>query len=324
MTTITTGNTVGLTDQEHRNQTAAMLPPAALPLEVRGGVHSGLDLTKTTGMGFSISPGRALVQPAAPSAGPYVVTVTTAETLEFAPGDATRKRIDLIAVKVDETPGNENPGSVVIIQGSYPTSGEPVAPAVPAGHELLYSVPIAVNMSAGNGGWTVGSQTDKRRQLSMLGGIIPVNSVNERNALDAYNGMCVMRLDFGGSIDRFVNGSWRGNSDWVNCTMNPGWRPTVAGVGVELKARMIADGLLGEVSGELVLDQPYSDPVEGWVMGILPPWIKPVNGSFILGTSDGYTRAQVFYLRFNGEVAIGPAPRGRVMQFHGIFPIAQD
>lgn len=323
MTTITTGSSVGLTDQEHRNQTAAMLPPSALALSVRGGVHSGLNLTKTTGMGFTISPGRAIVAPAVPSAGPYVVSVVTAVTLEFAPGDSTRKRIDLITLKVDETAGAANPGSVVIIQGAYPAAGEPVVPTTPPGHEALYRVPIAVNMSAGNGGWTAGTQTDLRKQLAMLGGIIPVNSINERNALDEYEGMCVMRLDMGGSIDRFVGGAWRGNTNWEPVPMNPGWRPSVPNVGVELKVRVLADGLLGEVSGELVLDQPYGDPVEGWSMGIIPPHIRPVNGSFILGTSDSYTRAQVFYINADGNVRIGPFPRGRVMQFHGIFPLAQ-
>jgi hypothetical protein len=61
-------------------------------------------------------------------------------------------------------------------------------------------------------------------------------------------------------------------------------------------------------------------------MGTLPPHIRPIqNGSpFILGTSDGYTRAQVFYIRNDGGVAVGPYPKGRVMQFHGIFPLAQD
>lgn len=321
MTLITTGNTVSLTDQEHRNQTATLLPPATLPLEVRGGVHSGLNLTKTAGMGFSISPGRAVVVPDSPSAGPYVVTVTAAETLTFEPGDPTRNRIDVIAIKVDETAGTENPGTLVIIKGAYPTSGAAQRPAIPVAHEPLFAVPINANVSAGNGGWTVGTEIDLRRQLATLGGIIPVNSIEERNAIAPYNGLSVMRLDLGGSIDRYVKGKWKGNSDWVDCPMMPGWRPTVANVGVQLRARVIADGLLGEVSGELILPEPYGVPVEGWTMGTLPDWIKPVNGSFILGTSDGYRRAQVFYLRGTGEVMIGPYPIGRVMQFHGIFPI---
>lgn len=321
MTLITTGNSVSLTDQEHRNQTAAVLPPATLPLEVRGGVHSGLDISKTSGMGFSISPGRAVIVPASPSTGPYVVTVTAAETLTFEAGDATRNRIDVVAIKVNETPGTANPGSVVIIKGAYPASGPALRPAVPVAHEPLFAVPINANVSAGSGGWTLGTETDLRRQLSMLGGIIPVNSIVERDAIDPYNGLCVMRLDLGGSIDRYVKGAWRGNTDWELVPMMAGWRPTVANVGVELKARIISDGLLGEVSGELVLPEPWGVPAESWVMGTLPPHFKPVNGSFILGTSDGYTRAQVFYIRGNGEVAIGPYPKGRVMQFHGIFPL---
>jgi hypothetical protein len=323
MATITTGNTVSLTDQEHRNQTATMLPPTLLPLAVRGGVHSGLNISKTSGMGFSISPGRAIVQPASPSAGPYVVTVTTAETLTFAPGDATRNRIDVVAVKVVETAGTVNPGSIVIIQGAYPSSGAAQRPAIPAGHEALFHVPINVNMSAGNGGWTASSAIDLRRQLTTLGGIIPVNSVAERDALDPYNGLVAMRLDRGGSMDRYIAGKWKGNTDWDDVPMMPGWRPTVANVGVQLKARILADGLLGEVSGELILPEPYGMPVENWIMGTLPAYIKPAEGSFILGTSNNYTRAQVFYVYGDGTIRIGPFPEGRVMQFHGIFPLAQ-
>jgi hypothetical protein len=323
MATITTGNTVSLTDQEHRNQTAAILPPTLLPLAVRGGVHSGLNISKTSGMGFSISPGRAIVQPASPSAGPYVVTVTTAEALTFAPGDSTRNRIDVVAVKVDETVGTANPGDIVIIQGAYPASGVAQRPAIPAGHEALFHVPINAGMSAGNGGWTANTAVDLRRQLTTLGGIIPVNSVAERDALDPYNGLVAMRLDRGGSMDRYVAGKWKGNSDWVDVPMMPGWRPTVANVGVQLKARILADGLLGEVSGELILPEPYGMPVEDWIMGTLPAFIKPAENSWILGTSNNYTRAQVFYVRGDGTIRIGPYPSGRVMQFHGIFPLAQ-
>ena len=317
MTLITTGSTVSLTDQEHRNQTAALLPPGLLPLEVRGGVHSGLGIAKTSGMSFTISQGRAVVVPASPSTGPYVVTVTAAETLTFAPGDATRDRIDVVAVKVNETPGTANPGSLVIVQGSYPASGAPVRPATPAGHEGLWAVPINANMSAGNGGWTAGTQVDIRRQLSTLGGTIPVNSVEERDDLDPYEGLCVMRLDRGGSSDRYIGGEWKGNTDWADVPMESGWQQVSGGLG--FKARIIADGLLGEVKGELSYP---GTPVEGWSFGTLPPSIQPAESGFVLGTSNNYTKTQVFRIKPNGRVEIGPDPQGSIFMFHGIFPLA--
>ena len=317
MATITTGNSVSLTDQEHRNQTAAMLPPTLLPLAVRGGVHSGLNLAKTSGMGFSISPGRAIVQPASPSAGPYVVTLTTAETRTFVAGDPTRNRIDVVAIKVNETAGAVNPGDVVIIQGAYPASGLAVKPAVPAGHEPLFQVPINANMSAGNGGWAANTAVDLRRQLTTLGGVLPVESLAERDALDPYNGMVVMRLDLGGSMDRYVAGQWRGNTNWVNVPMNQGWQAVVPAT--TLRARIIADGLMAEITGELIY--PPGDPVEHWSFGVLPSYMKPADGSFILGTSNGYQKAQVFLVSADGNVRIGPNPQGRVFQFHGIVPL---
>jgi hypothetical protein len=212
----------------------------------------------------------------------------------------------------------------VIIQGAYPVGGGPVAtPTAPPAHLGLFTLPIHAGQSAGNGGFNPAEVVDVRRQVTALGGIIPVKSVQERDSITPYNGLVVMRLDKGGSLDRYVQGAWHGNSDWVDVPMNPGWRPTVAGVGVQLRARVIADGLLGEVLGELILDEPFGLPVEGWSFGTLPPYIKPAEGSFILGTSNNYQKAQVFYIRQNGDVAIGPNPQGRVMQFHGIFPLQQ-
>lgn len=320
----TTGNTVSLTSIEHRNQTAALLPPFKTALGVRGGTHSGLAIAKTSGMNFTISPGRAVVEPASPSSGPYVVTIDATETLAFKPGDATRPRIDLVAVKVDETAGVETAGSLVIIEGAYPSAGDPVRSAIPAGHEALYSVKILAGTSAGNGGWDTANLTDLRRNLVSAGSPIPVNSQSERDALATYEGMQVMRLDLAGSVDRYVNKRWVGNTDWIMCEYSPGWR-AVADF-TPLKVKLTADGRIGMLSGEVIFTNPIYTPREGDIIGRIPAaamaaGLIPENNSWIIGTDEFYKGLVVIYLSTDGTIKLGPFPSGKVFMFQGTFPI---
>lgn len=318
----TTGNSVSLTAVEHRNQTAALLPPFKTALGVRGGVHSGLNIAKTSGLGFTISAGRAVVEPTSPGGGPYVVTVDSTVTMAFEPGDSTRNRVDLVCIKVDEAAGVELAGSIVIVKGAL-TTGTPVAPAEPNGHEQLYAVTIAAGTSAGNGGWLTANRKDVRRSLVSLGSPIPVNNLSERNALATYEGMQVMRLDLEGSIDRFVNGKWKGNSDWVSGVYSSNWRTVTNGT--PLRFKLTADGKLGIVQGE-VLFTGSTNPAEGAVIGTIPAaalgsGIVPEDNSWVIGTDENYTGTVVITLRTNGQIRLGPFPRGKVFMFSGTFPI---
>lgn len=318
-----TGNSVGLTAQEHRNQTAVTLPSFKTALGVRGGTHSGLGIKKTSGMGFTIDPGRAVVEPSSPSAGPYVATVDASVTMAFEPGDSSRGRIDLVAVKVDETAGVESPGSIVIVKGAYPSAGQPVRPAIPAAHEALFAVPIPAAMSAGSGGWVLSSAVDLRRKLVGNGAAIPVNSLSERAALATYEGMQVMRLDLKGSIDRFANGKWRGNTDWIECVPRGSWRPVASWTPVRVK--LTADGNIGQISGEMYYSQ-NSQPVEGWVIADIPAsamaaGITPEENSWVIGTDENYRGLVVIQISASGEIRLGPAPTGKSFMFQGTFPI---
>lgn len=319
----TTGNSVSLTAQEHRNQTAVTLPPFKTALGVRGGTHSGLAITKTSGMGFSISAGRCVVEPAAPASGPYVVTVDAAVNMSFEPGDSARDRIDIVAIKVDETAGVDNPASVVIIKGGYPSTGSAVPPTVPKAHETLWQVPIPAGMSAGSGGWVLKNAKDLRVQLVGNGSAIPVASLSERGTLLAYEGMQVMRMDLDGTIDRFVDGTWRGNTAWVNVTMSPNYRHVPGGSGFRVK--LTADGNLGMLSGEITL-VGNSVPREGDVLGTIPAsamaaGILPEQNSWVIGTDEGYRNTMVLRLDENGRIALGPYPNGRTFMFQGTFPV---
>ena len=325
---ITTGNPVSLTTVEHRNQTAALLPPANTALAVRGGIHSGLGISKTSGMSFTIAPGRAIITPASPSAGPYTVTVIDPETLTFAPGDASRDRIDIVAIKVNESAEVADAASIVILQGAYPAAGLPVAPTVPAGHEPLFSVPIGAGLSAGTGGWQPSTATDLRHQLAAIGAWIPVNSEAERDALLPYNGLTVMRLDLGGSVDRYVNGRWRGNTDWIYCDFEPGWRPAYPDPNdyrynlSRLRCKVVGDGTLLSVWGEVWFGGTGT-PTTGAVIGKIPKKynIKPSDFSWVPGTGAPYTDIFVIRLNSAGEISLGPGTSGKSFWFQGIVPL---
>lgn len=319
----TTGNSVSLTAQEHRNQTAVTLPPFKTALGVRGGTHSGLAIAKTSGMGFSISAGRCVVEPTSPASGPYVVTIDTAVTMSFEPGDSARDRIDIVAVRVDETPGSETPASLVIIKGSYPSSGSAVAPTVPKAHETLWQVPIPAGMSAGSGGWVLKNAKDLRVQLVANGSAIPVASLSERSALLAYEGMQVMRMDLNGTIDRYVDGTWKGNTSWINCTYSDGWSG-VAG-GTPLRVKLTADGLIGMLGGEVKWGG-INPAWEGMIVGTIPAsamaaGIIPENNSWVIGTDDSYRQTIVIQITSTGQIRLGPFPNGRTFMFQGTFPV---
>ena len=324
---ITTGNPVSLTTSEHRNQTAAMLPPSKVALAVRGGVHSGLGITKTSGMGFMIAAGRAIVCPASPSAGPYTVSVLDPETMSFAPGDATRDRIDIVAVKVDESPDNATPASLVILQGEYPVTGLPVPPTVPPAHEPLFQVPVDAGVSGGTGGWTPARATDLRRQLASIGSYIPVRSISERDELLPYDGLTVMRLDLGGSIDRYVDGRWRGNTDWIYADMSPNWTPVLAASDpryhfTRLRCKVVGDGTQLSLWGEIKYTGS-GDVREGMVIGKIPAnsKITPEENSWIIGTDNLYSGFCLIQVTKAGEVKVGPRPNGKVFMFQGTVPL---
>lgn len=166
MTIIATG-AYDFPAEADRNRTSMMLAKGSSPLAVIDGVHSGLAITKTSGMGFSIGPGRAAVNGATPADGTFTASVTAAEVSAFEAGDATRNRIDLVILQTYPTNPSTSGVLVEVIKGAYPVSGAPVRPTTPAGALPLYAVEINAGTSAGNGGWDTTKVTDLRRPIGI-------------------------------------------------------------------------------------------------------------------------------------------------------------
>jgi hypothetical protein len=174
MTIITTGR-LQVGETSDRQRAAVQVASDGTALGNVQGYLSGLVLTKTAGLSWSLSTGRGIIAAANAANGPVIATVTVAETGAWAPGDATRDRIDILTLLIDETAtvANGNPPvKVNIIQGAYPAAGSPVAPAVPAGQLPLWQEYIAAGTSVSTG-WDTTKLTDLRQQL--LGGLAPAN-----------------------------------------------------------------------------------------------------------------------------------------------------
>lgn len=220
MAIITTGNRASLTVQEHRQQTAALMP-ATSGLQVSGGVQSGLDISKTFGMEFMLSAGRAVVPSEDPTQGPAVVTFTSEELARFDDGYPSLDRIDVVALKVDESDLTQTPTRIVVIKGQ-PAANElamPVRPALPAGHEALFAVPILAGTSDEAAGWDPGLAVDIRKHLH---------------------------------VSPSLAGS-SGNSAWAPVPLDATWTGT-------LQARRIAGGELAHVRGTVTWADQATPP----------------------------------------------------------------
>jgi hypothetical protein len=154
-----------------RNRNSMMLQAGidSNPLQVIDGVHAGLALTKTTGMGFQIGPGRAAVNGASSADGTFTVAVTAPEDGAFEPGEATMDRMDVIVLQTHP----ENPATsgvtVEVLKGTpyNPTGGTSSIPAIPPGAMHLYTVIIPAGTSAANGGWNPSKVLDQRRTIGI-------------------------------------------------------------------------------------------------------------------------------------------------------------
>jgi hypothetical protein len=166
-------------------------------------------------------------------AGGYNFSFDSNQTGSVTAADATNPRIDLLYVKVSdpaEGDGSANP----IIQCLYVAGTAAASPAVPA--TPARSIPLATILVPHTGGgspsvsfvatWTVAA-----------GAPVPVYSQTERDALTAYPGLQVIRLDQNGRMETYTGTAWRGqavtlffaptldSSGYATVTHGLGWTP---------------------------------------------------------------------------------------------------
>lgn len=134
------------------------------PLFVFDGVHSGLYISKTTGMGFVIGAGRAAINGLTSADGTLTAVLTADEPGTFTENATAADRRDLVILR--SYPGNpsETGVKVEVVAG---VPGGTDWPATPAGAIPLYGVIIKAGMSAANGGWNRAWTTDLRQDIGV-------------------------------------------------------------------------------------------------------------------------------------------------------------
>ncbi|TFD80717.1 hypothetical protein E3T54_02960 [Cryobacterium sp. Sr8] len=262
---------------------------SARPLGARTGVRPGTSVTTVTATAtvWTCGPfaGVADAEPAA-EAGAYTFAFDAAATGAVTAADATNPRVDIVYVQVDDP--SESDGSTVpaatrkYLAGTAAAS--PVAPATPARSFVVARINVPVS---GGGSPTV---TWVAPYAVAAGGILPVWSLAERDALTVRAGLRVYRLDL--NLTEVYNGSaWTG----ATASFTPVW---VAGTQVAL-----ASGTAGRWTqvGKLVTYQFYvrcgtvnttgtwtlSLPVAAAFVGQIP-----TLGTVGVNTAGGYNSAQ--------------------------------
>lgn len=193
----------GVTAEDHRFALAADMVPAGV-LDARsgvlpaGGASTPADLQSVSALQALITPFQAFIDGTSASMqSGYRFTSDASVTLTFDAGDGANPRIDLVVAQVRDsaydTSGTQT-GTVEIVKGT--PAGTPAAPAVPASSIPLWQVLVPANASGANAINFTTARTDRRFYTAARGGVFPVASDTERNAITSpYSGMAVWRTD---------------------------------------------------------------------------------------------------------------------------------
>lgn len=182
----------------------------ASALRARGGVRAGSGgaVTVVNGtMTVQVAPFMCWVDAAVAGQVGYPFVCDATKTLTIAAGHATLARTDVIAVVVREAAfdgGGTTAATLEVVQGT-PGAG---TPALPAAAIPLRNISVPAGTSAGTGGLTAANLgTDRRQYVVGLGGITPVASQSEQDALVIYNGLPAWRTDTK-SLEVYNGGKW--------------------------------------------------------------------------------------------------------------------
>lgn len=151
--------------------------------------------------------------------GGYPVVSDTTVTLILAAGDPSQSRTDAIAVVVNDDPFDGSgsiDADVLVVQGT-PGAG---VPALPTNSLLVATATVPAGLSEGTGGLSSGNLTDKRTYIG-TGGIIPVLSQAERDAMPITVGLAVYRMDTN-VLEVYGTGGWQTIDVTSSGSISPG------------------------------------------------------------------------------------------------------
>lgn len=184
-------------------------------LDVRTGVCVGpgstalVTGTAATGtMTVSIAP-HVAVGLRSTADGPYLgPTLEAATTVNIAAAPGANSRIDVVWAKQRNAASTVSPDASTAPEYGVTTgtaAASPVKPSIPVGAVELATVQVAVGATATNGaGVTI---TNTAKQVVAAGAPVPVRSQTERDALTAFAGLQVYRIDTG-AVELYTS-SWQ-------------------------------------------------------------------------------------------------------------------
>ena len=177
------------------------LVPNGTPLGARSGLRpdGGGTVAVTAGsMQVTVDPFAAWIDGTASDAqAGYPFLSDAVVTLAVDPGDATQARVDTVVARVQDNAYDAGGATVATVELVKGTPGAGV-PLLPANTIALRDVNVPAGASAGTGGLSSSNLgADRRKYISSLGGILPVASATERDALPTLNGQVVYRFDTG-------------------------------------------------------------------------------------------------------------------------------
>lgn len=158
-------------------------------------------------LAVTIDPGAALYN------GVYGWASDTAITGSVDPADANNPRMDAIYIQVNDSSAGDGSGalSAPVLYVAGAPAATPVAPDLP---ERSWAVGWVNVPKVGGGNPTTTLNTAK---ATAAGGVIPVSSLDERNALVAYPGMVVA---FRGALQLWDGSKWSGVNTSVSLNPN--------------------------------------------------------------------------------------------------------
>lgn len=300
---------VQITAQAARQGSAAIYGGGAgRPLGGRSGfrVDTPSNVLAATSTTWTLGPCAAMIDPGATTnQGMYGWATDANITGSITASDATYTRMDIVYIQVNDSSAGDGSGAttapVLYLAGT--PAATPVAPTLPARSFLVGTITVP---KAGAGAPTVALNPAR---FVTAGGILPVNSQSERDALTKFGSLTVRRMDANGLLEDTDGSTWTRRADFqpVN-TSDANWT-YYGGVYIERGAGGPAKAnctmILTRTGGNIPLTTAYTPAFSG----IIPAGIRPngvaVTTYTILQDSTG---ADVWglYVRINktGDLAI--------------------
>lgn len=201
---------VPITAQQMRQASAALYGGGAnRPLGGRSGFRADTASTvfSATSTTWTLNPCSAMIDPGASTyQGMYGWATDAAVTGAVTAANATNPRKDIVYIQVNDSSAGDGSGALnanVLYLAGVPAAS-PVAPALPARSFLVGTITVP---QSGGGAPTV---VMNPARFVAAGGILPVYSVAERDALVKYDGLAVRRMD----LARRLVETWDGTAWW--------------------------------------------------------------------------------------------------------------